>query len=117
LFLDYEEDLPGDDRAWITAFCNEVYRLTGVKCGIYASGSWAQNNIKGLWDELGVPLWQANYPYNRDHYSYTHAYTPMVPCNIHQYTSRGRFPGYSGNLDLNVCFGSSATWDYWASRR
>jgi GH25 family lysozyme M1 (1,4-beta-N-acetylmuramidase) len=117
LFLDYEEDLPGDDRVWITTFCNEVYRLTGVKCGIYTSGSWAQNNINGLWDDLGVPLWQANYPYNRDHLSYTHEYTPMVPCDIHQYTSRGRLFGYNGYLDLNVSFGSTAAWDYWAARR
>jgi GH25 family lysozyme M1 (1,4-beta-N-acetylmuramidase) len=117
LFLDYEEDLPGDDRLWVTAFCNEVYRLTGVKCGIYASGSWARDNINGLWDELGVPLWQANYPYNRDQYGYTHAYTPMVPCSIHQYTSRGILAGHGSNLDLNVCFGSSVAWDYWAARR
>jgi GH25 family lysozyme M1 (1,4-beta-N-acetylmuramidase) len=117
LFLDYERDLPGDDRAWITAFCNEVYRLTGVKCGIYTSGSWALNNINGLWDDLGVPLWQANYPYSRDHLSYTHEYTPMVPCDIHQYTSRGRLFGYNDYLDFNVSFGSTAAWDYWAARR
>jgi GH25 family lysozyme M1 (1,4-beta-N-acetylmuramidase) len=118
LFLDYEEDVLGDDREWVKTFCNEVYRLTGVKCGIYTSGSWAQNKIPNLWNELDVVLWQANWPDgNQERVGYTHQYTPMVPCNIHQYTSRGKLIGYSGNLDLSVCFGSSATWDYWASRR
>jgi GH25 family lysozyme M1 (1,4-beta-N-acetylmuramidase) len=117
LFLDYEEELPGDDRVWITTFCNEVYRLTGVKCGIYTNGNRALFNISGLWDELGVPLWQANYPSNNTQNGYTHAFSPLVPCSIHQYTSQGKLPGYDSSIDLNVCFGSTATWDYWASRR
>jgi GH25 family lysozyme M1 (1,4-beta-N-acetylmuramidase) len=117
LFLDYEEDVPGVDKVWIKKFCDEVYRLTSVKCNIYTSGSWAQSKINGLWTELGVMLWQANYWYDRLYYGYSHANTPMVSCNIYQYTSQGRLSGYNGNLDLNLFYGSTATWDYWAARR
>jgi GH25 family lysozyme M1 (1,4-beta-N-acetylmuramidase) len=114
LFLDYEEDMPGSDRVWITAFCKEVKRLTGVSCHIYASGSWANNYISGLWSDLGVMLWQANY-WNSTlpNLGYRQDIAPMVPCSVYQYTSQGRLPGYTGSLDLNVFYGTTTDWAYW----
>ena len=38
--------------------------------------------------------------------SYTGDATPDYPCDLHQYTSTGRVPGVSGNVDLNRLMGA-----------
>ncbi|MDR2672378.1 MAG: RICIN domain-containing protein, partial [Coriobacteriales bacterium] len=113
LFLDYEEELPGYDRDWITQFCQHIKARTGISCQIYTSGSWANNYISGLWDNLGVWLWQANYWYSyTPFYGYNTGITPMVDCKIYQYTSSGYLPGYGSALDLNVFYGTYDDWYY-----
>ncbi|MDR3136921.1 MAG: hypothetical protein LBU07_05895, partial [Coriobacteriales bacterium] len=117
LFLDYERDLPGTDSTWITQFCQRVKARTGISCQIYASGNWAKNYINGLWTQLGVWLWQANYSYGyAPFYGYnptgTYMVTPQQGMMIHQYTSSGYLTGYSKALDLDVLYGSYADWDY-----
>lgn len=50
----------------------------------------------------GTLIWHANYGVNNGR---RHALpATKFTTNIHQYTSTGRLPGYSGNLDLNEAF-------------
>lgn len=72
-FLDVEEKSMKNMRAGVSAYVRKL-RQSGVKkLGIY----------------IGHHLYKS---FNLK---------PAYPCDIHQYTSKGRLKGYNGNLDLN----------------
>ena len=77
-----------------------MYRKTGVKPMIYIQKS-AMDNVK----DLGYRLWVAQYPdYERTGYQEHPWNEGQYECDIRQYTSVGRLPGYDGNLDLNKSY-------------
>jgi GH25 family lysozyme M1 (1,4-beta-N-acetylmuramidase) len=117
LVLDYEAGALSNGREWVRAFMREVKRLTGVNCAVYCSASPASDqSIPQLCDEEGALFWNANYWYgNQEIQGYRHDITPQISCDIFQYTSTGRLPGFSGNLDLDLFYGSSGDWLYYAS--
>jgi GH25 family lysozyme M1 (1,4-beta-N-acetylmuramidase) len=115
--LDYEGSALHNGREWVRAFQNEVKRLTGVSCGVYCSASPAADQlIPQLCSEQGALFWNANYRYgDMTMYGYRHDIIPDLPCQIYQYTSVGRLAGYSGNLDMDLFYGTIYDWDYWAT--
>ena len=101
------------DRAWCKEWCDHVYSKTGVKPLIYIQKS-AMDNVKGL----GYRLWVAQYPdYERTGYQEHPWNEGQYECDIRQYTSVGRLPGYDGNLDLNKSYIDKTTWKKYAAKK
>ena len=79
--------------AIVSAFCKTIAN-GGRTAGIYASKSWYNSNLNmsGL---SGYYIWVAQY---KTSCTYTGNY------NMWQYTSSGKIPGISGNVDLDICY-------------
>lgn len=118
LVLDWEsQNNPSfgkNDKAWVKSWLDYVSSATGVKPLLYISksimGKFAGIGDYGLWiaqyaDNSMVNGYLTN-PWNEG------AYT----CAIRQYSSRGRLPGYSGNLDLDKAYMDRAAWDKYAGK-
>ncbi|MGR1084061.1 GH25 family lysozyme, partial [Olegusella massiliensis] len=139
LFLDWENnDVTGQNNIgkgpkYAKTFLDEVSRLTGgVKPLIYMSKHVTGESYN--WKEVadaGYGLWMAQYLnkyYNNGVNG--HVDNPTLIYDdasdnqkewpkptLYQYTSRGRLPGYSKELDMNVFYGTPQYWKYLASRR
>lgn len=110
-FLDYE-DVPAPD--WARDWLKIVSQTMGQSTGIYMSASWVNRQD---WGECTrYPLWVAGYPSGYARFS---GYNPPAfPYRIRgwqvvsmwQFTSSGYLNGV-GAYDLNVFYGSGATWD------
>ena len=118
LCLDYE-DLGGKERApqvhgpaGARRWLDMVYSRTGVRPVIYCNASTATTLRTVALG--GYPLWVADW---RSNPRTGHA-TPPAPRTgawpraiLHQYSARGRIPGYSGDfLDMNIFHGDASTW-------
>lgn len=116
LAIDWES---GSNKAWgnyayLDTLVNRVIERTGVRPMIYAQASvYAQ--VAAVAKKYNCAVWCAQYanmnttgyqdkPWNEG------AYT----CAIRQYSSSGRLPGWSGNLDLNKFYGDAAAWAKYA---
>ena len=99
-FLDVEEKSMANMRAGISAYVDELRKLGAKKVGIYvAHHLYKQFNLNlSEVDAVWIPRYGTNNgkPQTK----------PAYPCDIWQYTSVGRLPGYSGNLDLNKLTGT-----------
>ncbi|HJB87568.1 LysM peptidoglycan-binding domain-containing protein [Mordavella massiliensis] len=120
LALDWEGNGVSRGPAWAKDWLDRVYQLTGVKPLLYMSNStvhaydWTSvvNGDYGLWN---AGYYKGNTPMG---------YNPGAPllggtgawkfAALYQYTSNGRLPGYSGDLDLNVFYGDRAAWNAYA---
>lgn len=82
-------------------FCHEIARA-GYRPAVYLSASWAGSLRPDQWGIPGLVIWVAAYGVNdgqRREESVTRYYRGRY--DVHQYTSRGRVPGVSGDVDLN----------------
>lgn len=115
--LDWEADALRQGPSWAKTFMDTFYNLSGVKCLIYMS---AYTTRVYDWSEVadsGYKLWLAQYADNNPVYGHDKepwrddkgvgAFQEPV---VHQYTSTGRLPGYTGNLDLDIFYGDANTW-------
>jgi lysozyme len=96
LVLDYEIHL-ADPVPWCNAFLQKVKDLTGITPLIYLNSSTAKSFD---WD-TSWPLWIANYG---DNSGIRHLNPPTgkwKEFKIHQYTSKGKVAGITGNVDLD----------------
>lgn len=101
------------DLEWCLQWCSYVQKKTGIKPIIYVQKS-AMNAVK----KAGYGLWVAQYPdYNETGYQEHPWNEGAYNCLIRQYTSVGKLSGYSGSLDLNKAYISSASWNKLAGRR
>lgn len=105
--------------AWAKEWLDRVYSLTGVHPWIYMSQSPASTgDWSSVWADYG--LWMAQYPNNNIVNGYAVPGTPSVKGDwtivAWQYTSHGRLPGWGGNLDLNIFYGTTASWDKYAGK-
>lgn len=104
--IDWEAD---DNSAWgneayLAIVIDRVQRATGKPVMLYASsGSYP-------WDlavQYGCGTWAAQYaddaPTGWDHAPWSDG---SWSAQMHQYTGHGRVPGYNGDLDLDVFYGS-----------
>lgn len=97
-------------------FLERVYNITGVKPFIYMSKSVCrtQNWIDVV--NKGFPLWVAQYANNNvtgyqvNPWTDTKGYGAFKEPLIFQYSSAGRLPGYSGNLDLDIAYMTKEEW-------
>lgn len=95
-WLDIEEKSMDDMRSGIKAYVNKLRELGVKKVGAYIG----EYNLKNWnidlsdFDALWVPR------YGRDIGKPDKK--PNIPCDLWQYTSKGRLDGYSGYLDLNM---------------
>lgn len=92
---------------------SRIHDRTKVWPLVYVQASAINQIPQTVWDKCG--LWVAQYanslptgyqsnPWNAGRYGEA----------MRQYTSTGRLPGYSGNLDLNVFYGERWQWDAYA---
>lgn len=99
-FLDVEEKSMADMRSGISAYVDELRKLGAKRVGVYiAHHLYKQFNLDmGKFDAVWIPHYGRNngQPNSK----------PAFPCDIHQYTSKGRLDGYNGNLDLNRLTGT-----------
>lgn len=92
-------------------FLDTFYQLSGVKPLIYTSSSVAKSLFKVAAGDYG--LWVADWGSNRASGFITpHKVNPypFKVLAIHQYTSKGRLSGYSGDLDLNIAYMDKNAW-------
>lgn len=108
--LDWEGDQGVD---WVNEFVRVVHDQTGIWPWIYAN-PWRFNQ-GGV--EPNCMRWIASYPdVLRPGLDYDPGEPPetdgLVGC--WQYASDGQVPGYAGNLDVNIFFGSVGAWQAYA---
>ena len=94
-FLDVEEQSMKDMRAGVKAYQKKLRELGAKKVGVYiAHHLYKQFNIDvNDFDAVWLPHYGKN--------NGTVTSRPSYPCDLHQYTDRGRLKGYDGFLDLN----------------
>lgn len=98
-FLDVEEKSMDDMRSGVSAYVAKLRELGAKKIGIYIAHHLYKSfnlNLDEV-DAVWIPRYGANHgkPDKK----------PDFPCDIWQYTSVGRIPGYDGDLDLNMLIG------------
>lgn len=94
-FLDVEEKSMADMRKGTSAFLEKLRSLGADKVGIYVGHHLYKSFNLDLSEADAV--WIPHYGSNNGKVNSK----PSYPCDIHQYTDKGRLDGYSGNLDLN----------------
>lgn len=119
LVLDWE---PGGNKigdvSWAKAWLDRVYSKTGVKPVIYMSASPMRSYDWSSVAKADYGLWVANYGVNDGaaHEDVFNRY-PLKYWSFYalwQYTSKGRVPGYGGNIDLDYFSGDKTAWDKYA---
>lgn len=112
LVLDWETE-PVDREDLITAWVDRVIQLTRITPFIYGSRSkltrWKN------WEVMRrCPIWMAIWPNKKN---YTAGSDPQLPLpksdfdwKIWQYSATGRFPGFSGDVDLDYTPLTTAEW-------
>ena len=137
LMLDWENSSSTPNNlnagpAFAKRFLDYVYEKTGVRPLVYMSRAVVHSYDWSSVADSGYGLWVARYLYsnidasangyvsNPSHGTYQNYGTSDFGAwgsdvTMYQYTSSGRLDGYSGNLDLDVFYGSGADWDKLAS--
>lgn len=94
-WLDVEENSMSDMRAGVKAYVDELRKLGAKKVGcyiahhLYSSLNLDLKDFDVIWiPHYGVNNGKAN---SKPHY----------PCDLHQFTDKGKLEGYNGFLDLN----------------
>lgn len=115
LVLDWEsnQNSAWGNGGWVLQFVQRIHDRTRVWPLVYVQASAIGQIPQQVWDKCG--LWVAQYAnmlptgYQSNPWNYG-AYGEAM----RQYSSTGRLPGYSGNLDLNVFRGERWQWDAYA---
>ena len=115
---DYEGDIVNSyGTYYLRRFLETVYAETGVRPLVYCNLSTIQSDVNGFRTiaEEGYKLWLAQYAYNAPTNFVPQpwqkgSYEPFKKITMHQYSSTGRLNGYSGNLDLDIFYGSEDDW-------
>ena len=113
--LDWEADALQQPVSWAKTWLDTVAKKTGATPWFYG---YASNVNSTDYSAIkNYPLWMASYLNRYAYQGYasnpinswkTGAWSKMV---CYQYSSTGRLPGYSGNLDLSVFYGDKADWE------
>jgi GH25 family lysozyme M1 (1,4-beta-N-acetylmuramidase) len=99
-WLDIEEESMQDMRGGIKAYVEELRKLGCKKIGAYI-GHHLYKKFNIDVDDFDA-IWIPHYGKNNGQVTSQ----PSFPCDIHQYTDKGRLEGYSGYLDLNRLMGT-----------
>lgn len=114
-FLDWEADALSLGVAWAKRWLDRVREKSGVVPGIYTSKSVTQEYD---WTSVAktYPLWVAQYPnyektgFKSEPWTDSSGFGAWSSPLLFQYTGTGRITGYSGDLDLDLFYGSKADW-------
>ena len=80
----------------------KVIRDAGYECNIYCNTDWYKNICSGL----NAKYWIARYPAG-DNGTMKESLRPNVGEVGWQYSSKGKVPGISGNVDMDVWYGNT----------
>lgn len=101
------ETWPNEARAWtpaeVVAYATAL-NAAGVpfaRQGVYMSSSLTRSVDWSPVVKLGLRIWVADYGVNNGQVSSVPLVGSWPRCDMHQYTSVGRLPGYDASLDLN----------------
>lgn len=116
LVLDWEGDQNPNfsNPLYAMAWLAYVKQQTGVTPFIYMSKSVCRQYAK-QWDN-SYPLWCAQYrnqqktSYQDNPWTDSKGFGPWAGCQILQYSSKGRLPGYSSDLDLDKAYITAEQW-------
>ena len=116
LCLDWEgEQNPNfGNPQYAIAWLKYVEQKTGIKPFLYMSKSVARQ-YASVWD-ASFPFWCAQYAnyqytgYKTNPWTDSYGYGPWKDCKIFQYSSRGRLPGCSKDLDLDLAYLTPDQW-------
>lgn len=86
-------------NAWM-----KVIRAAGYECNIYCNTDWYKNICSGL----NAKYWIARYPAG-DNGTMKESLKPNIGEVGWQYSSKGKVPGISGNVDMDIWYGSVAS--------
>ena len=122
--VDWEADMNASwgNGAYITNFLNFIYNSTGIKPVLYMSKSVCRESYWNSYKSIPetYDTWLAQYPnydivtaYNPKPWTDNKGYGMFKNPIIFQYASKGQLPGYSGFLDLDICY---LTKDEWTRR-
>lgn len=123
LVLDWEK---GDNVNWgnltyARKFLECVEKKSGRTPFIYMSKSVCREYNWSVMSKY--PLWVAQYAnykptgYQANPWTDNGGYGAWKSPKIFQYSSKGQLQGWSGNLDLNICYMSKAEWNEYATGR
>ncbi len=82
----------------------KVIRDAGYDCNIYCNTDWYKNICSGL----NAKYWIARYPAG-DNGTMKESLRPNVGEVGWQYSSKGKVPGISGNVDMDIWYGNTVT--------
>lgn len=109
IWLDYESDVlrkQGKEKIKdITSIYADLFRSAGYYTGIYCNVDWYRNVIHPDLKK-GFDFWIARYPKNdKGVYNSKSTLKPTGDLAVAwQYSSKGKVPGITGNVDLDVDF-------------
>lgn len=112
LILDWEKE-PMDREDLVTAWCEEIIEETGITPFIYGSKSKLKQWRKLGWTILDkYPIWIASWPSNNrmEVGTEVNVAPPLEKWNIWQYSATGAYPGFSGNVDLDLTYMTEDMW-------
>ena len=97
-WLDVEEKSMSDMRAGVKAYAKKLRSLGAKKVGAYiANHLYKSLNLDTSdFDAIWIPS------YGRNTGKQSESRKPDFPCDLWQFTDKGRLNGYNGNLDLNA---------------
>lgn len=93
VYLDLEESNTRQGAVERAKAFGDIIEKAGYCCGIYANLNWWTHYLTGL---DGFTKWVAQY--------YTKCQYQGSGLDMWQYSSKGRIPGISGNVDMNYCY-------------
>ena len=112
LVLDWETE-PMDREDLLNAFVLRVENQTGITPFIYGSKSKFRT-WKNWWAMNHCPIWMAVWPsLSRPSVGIDPGFTKpdkTVNWSIWQYSSKGTYPNYNGNVDLDYCELTAEEW-------
>lgn len=121
LCLDWEWEANANfgDVSYAKQFLDFVYASTRITPFIYMSKSVCRSSS---WSGVAkrYPLWAAQYAdkketgYRQNPWTDNLGFGSWAIPLIYQYSSKGRLPGYNGNLDLDLAYLTPTEWDAWA---
>lgn len=120
LALDWEGDQNRkfSDYQYCENLLEAIRNKTGVTPFLYMSKSVARQY---KWEVArNYPIWIAQYKlvapktYTDQPWTDNKGWGPWDGCSIFQYSSVGRLPGYSKNLDLDICYLTASEWMQYA---
>ena len=122
---DYEGDIVANyGTVYLRKWLETVYTETKVKPMVYCNLSTIQSDTDGFRSiaQDGYPLWLAQWASAKEQYGFidhpwqSGSYAPFSKITMHQYTDRGKLNGYSGNLDLDIFYGTVKDWNRMAGK-